>query len=138
MGQVLERVLLEHIALGIDITFLRRPQRQGADRVGKARTLDGIAFGFEFLRGGVVGAEEHFERRAVLDLGIELPGGTVGGDQLVTGVLLEIGGNRLDRCGEVGGDGHLDFIGVDRSGGDKRNDGRQAGANQAWEAEGHG
>ncbi len=68
-----------------------------------------------FCRGGVVGAKEYFERRAVLDLGVELPGGAVGSDQLVAGVFLEIGGNRLDRRGEVGGDGHLDFIGLGRA-----------------------
>jgi len=76
------------------------------------------------LRGAVVGGEEDFERRAILDLGIELPGCAVGGHQLVPGVFLEVGGNRLDRRGEVGGHGHLDFSGLGRTQGE---DGKQGG-----------
>ncbi|MNF68545.1 hypothetical protein D3C84_504050 [compost metagenome] len=109
-GQVLVFVLFQHIALGIDVAFLGRPQRQRTDRVGEARTLDGVAFGFKFFRGAVVCREEHFERRAVFDLGVELAGGAKGGDQFMPGVFFEISGDGLDGRGEVGGDSHLDFV----------------------------
>ncbi|MNZ37941.1 hypothetical protein D3C78_554020 [compost metagenome] len=109
--QVLELVFLQHIALAIDIVILGRPQRQGADGVGEARALDRVAFFFEFFRRAVIGGEEHLERRAVLDLRIELAGSAIGGNQRVAGVFLEVLGNRLDRCGEVGGNSHLYLIG---------------------------
>ncbi|MNH28625.1 hypothetical protein D3C79_888070 [compost metagenome] len=108
---MLVRVLLQHFTLGVHVTFLRRPQGQGADGVGEARTGDDFFFLLKLGWGAVVGGEEHFERCTVLDLRIELPGGAIGGDQLVTGVFLEVLGNGLDRCGEVGGNSHLYLIG---------------------------
>ncbi|MCY1448130.1 hypothetical protein D9M71_647820 [compost metagenome] len=101
--------VLQHLALGVHIAVLRRPEDQRADGVGEARAWHGVAFLLQLGRGGVVGGEEDLERRAVLDLGIELAGGAVGGDQLVAGVLLETLGDGLDRRGEVGGDRHLDL-----------------------------
>ncbi|MCY1529649.1 hypothetical protein D9M68_648080 [compost metagenome] len=102
---------LQHVTLGVHVAFLCRPEHQGADGVGEARTGNGVAFLLQLGRGGVVGREEDLEGSAVLDLGIELAGGAIGGDQLVAGVLLEILGDGLDRRGEVGGDSHLDFRG---------------------------
>jgi len=86
------------------------------------------------LRGGVVGAEEHFKRRAIFDLGVELSGSTVSRDQFMAGVFLEVGGNRLDRGGEVGGHGHLHFIGMGRTqgkGGKQGGQARNAGDHEA-------
>ncbi len=125
-GQMLVLVVLEHLALGVDVAVLGRPQGQGADGVGEARALDDVAFAFELLRGAVVGREEDFKRRAVLDLGIELPGSAVGGHQFVPGVFLEVGGNRLDRCGEVGGHRDLNFIGLGRTQGEDSEQGGEA------------
>ncbi|MNF64035.1 hypothetical protein D3C84_457570 [compost metagenome] len=125
-GQVLVLVAGQHVALGVDVTVLGRPQRQGADGVGKARAFDDIAFLLEFLWGAVVCREEHFERRTVLDLGVELPRGAIGGDQFVPGVFFEVGGNGLDRRGEVGGDGDLDFVGLGRVQGEHGEQGGQA------------
>ena len=99
-------------------------KRQGANGVGEARTLDRVAFGFKFLRRGVVCREEHFERRAILDLGVELAGCTISRDQFVPGVFFEIGSDGLDRRSEVGGDGDLDFV---RLGGAESEDCDQAG-----------
>jgi len=123
---VLVFIFLQHFAFAIDVTFFRRPQRQSADGVGEARALDGIAFFFQFFRSGVVRREEHFERRAVLDLGVELAGGSVGGDQFVPGVFFEVGSNGLDRRGEVGGNRHLHLIGVSGAKGKYRQQRSQA------------
>ncbi len=110
-GQVLILIGLEHLALAVDITILGRPQRQCSDRVGEARTLDGVAFLLEFCRRGVVSREEYLERRAILDLRIDLTGSAKRGDELVAGVLLEVSGYRLDRRGEIGRHGDLHFVG---------------------------
>ncbi|MNC59093.1 hypothetical protein D3C75_1088780 [compost metagenome] len=104
-------VLFQRFTLGIYVAFLRRPQGQGADGVGKARAGYGFLFCFQLLGGGVVSGEEHFERCTVLDLRVELPGGAVGRDQFVAGVFFEVLGDGLDRGCEVGCDRDLDFIG---------------------------
>lgn len=119
-------VIAQDVALGIDVACLGRPQGQRADGVGEARALDGVAFGFKFLRGGVVCREEHLERRAILDLGIELAGGTESRDQFVPGVLLEVSGNGLDRRGEVGSDSNLDFVCLSAAEGEHGEQARQA------------
>ena len=93
----------------------------------KREPLTVVAFGFEFLRGGVVGREEHFERRAVLDLGVELAGCAEGGDQFVPGVFLEIGRDGLDRRREVGRDGDLDFVRLGRTEGEHSDQACKAG-----------
>ncbi|MNH27370.1 hypothetical protein D3C79_874770 [compost metagenome] len=104
-------VLFQHFTLGVHVTFLRRPEGQGADGVGETRTGYDFVFLLELGWGAVIGGEEHFERRTVLDLCVELPGGTVGCNQLVAGVFLEVLGDGLDRCCEVRCDRDLDFVG---------------------------
>ena len=74
-----------------------------------------MAFGFQLGRGVVVGRQQHLERRAVADLGVELAGGASGDDGLVAGVALELGGQLFHRAGEVGGDRDLHLVGVRRS-----------------------
>ncbi len=110
-GQVLELVLLQHFAVGVDIAGRGRPQGQGADGVGEARARNNGLFLLELGRGAVVGSQEYLERRPVLDLRVELAGGAIGGDQLVAGVFFEVLGNGLDRRCEVRCDRDLDFIG---------------------------
>ncbi|MCY1534816.1 hypothetical protein D9M68_701980 [compost metagenome] len=108
---MLEPILLEHCALVVDVAFLRRPQHQGADGIGEARAGNAGALAFQPGRRAVVGGEEHLEWRAILDLRIELAGGAEGDYQLVPGVFLELERDGLDRRGEVGGHGHLHFLG---------------------------
>src|SRR5690606_32492580 len=84
--------------------------------------LDGI-FLFQLGRGFVIGSQEHVVRCTVLDLCVELAGGAERRRDLVAGFLLEVGGNGLHRCREVGRDGDLDFF--SRSG-RRKTDGQQA------------
>ena len=111
-GQVPEAATLQHLTLGVDVAGLGRPECQGADGIGEARAGHDLAFLLQFRRSAVVGGEENLERRAVLDLRIELAGGAVGGDQPVPGVFLEFLGDGLDRRGEVGRDGDLHLVGA--------------------------
>ncbi len=104
-------VFLQYLTLGVNIAFLGRPQRKGADGVGEARAGDDVLFLLQLGRGAVIGGEEHLERCAVLDLCVELPRGAIGGDQLVAGVFLEVLGDGLDRRGEVCRDRNLHLVG---------------------------
>ena len=105
-----ELVFLQDVAVRIDVAVFRRPERERADRIREAAAGHGHALGFELGGGGVVGGEEHFERRAVLDLCVELAGRPERSDDLVARVLLEVRRDHLHRRREVGGHRDLHLV----------------------------
>jgi hypothetical protein len=98
----------------------RRPEREAAGGIGEAAAGDGDAFLRQLRRGFVVGREQHLEGRAVPDLGVELAGAAEGQLRPVSALLLEFGGEKLRRRGEIGGDGDLDVAGAGGAGGEQQ------------------
>jgi hypothetical protein len=71
---VFEAAFLQHLALLAHAIGLGAPQHQLADGISEALALDGQAFGFELGGRLVIGRQQHLERRALLDLRVELAG----------------------------------------------------------------
>ena len=109
---------------------MRRPEHQFADGVGETTAGHGGALLFQPGRRFVVGGQQHVERRAVLDLGVERAGGAERQHRLVAGGFLEVRGDDLHGRGEVGGDGDLDLAGKGR----ESNGQQRIGGNQSAEA----
>ena len=107
---MLEITFFQHLALVVNKAGLGRPQHQFADGVGEASGTD--AFLHQLFRRGVVSGEQDLKRCAVLDLCVELAGGTKGKLCLVAGFLFEVSSDFLHRRGEVGGDGDDHFVGA--------------------------
>src|SRR5207253_2345764 len=72
-GEALEGARGEHLTLAVDQARLWTEEHQLADGVGEGRPRRALLLG-EALRRVVIGSEQHVERRAVADLGVELAG----------------------------------------------------------------
>ncbi len=126
---MLEATAAQQLLAIADQAGVSRPQRQRAGGVGEARTGDREAVLLDTRRRRGIGSQENLERRAVADLGVQLAGRAEGGDDAVSGVLLECLGNLLHRRGKVGGDRDLHLVGqrqrVDTQAGDGGDEQRQ-------------
>jgi hypothetical protein len=100
---------MEHLALGVDESGPGRPQHQGADGVRETAGGLGDALSSELGWRLVIGRQQHIERRAVPDLGIEHAGRAECKFGFVSGVLVEGRGDPVHGRREVGRHCHLDL-----------------------------
>jgi hypothetical protein len=70
------------------------------------------AFLLQLRRRFIIRRQKDLEGRAVFDLGVKLSRATEGKLRLVSRELLEFGDDGFHRRREVGGDGHLHFVGA--------------------------
>jgi hypothetical protein len=93
---------------------IRTPQHEAADDIREARAFDAKSFLLKQLGSLVVGREEYFERRAVLDLGVKLPARAGTLLNLMACRFLEFRAYFLERRNKIGGHGNLDLFGRGR------------------------
>ena len=113
-GELLELVALQG-AFVLDEAGVGAPENEFADGVGVVRAFHAEAFLHGLGRGLRVGGEQHVKRSAVLDLGVKGASCAEGENELVARRLFIDRGEFLDGRREVGGDGHADGFGIERT-----------------------
>jgi len=97
----------KHRAMAVDHARRCRIQDEPSDGIGEATAGHRETIGFGFRRALGVGRQEHLERRAVADLGIDRPRCPEAEHRRVAGRAVEGGGDGGGRRREVGGNGNL-------------------------------
>ncbi len=113
----------EDLARRVDHAGSGREKHKPANGIGEAGARHGEALGLRLLRALGVGGEEHLERGAVADLGVERPRRTEAEHRRIAGSLCKGGSNRLGGLGEVGGDRDLRLGGGGGAGDEQGGDG---------------
>ena len=99
----------------LDEAGVGAPENELADGVGVVRAFHAETFLHGLGRGLRVGGEQHVEGSAVLDLGVESARSAEREHELIARGLFVDRSEFLDRRREVGGDGHADGFGIERT-----------------------